>query len=90
MQNASRTTIDPDLAADAWGQVAQICSAVQNQDYTIIDDYVTGLKHHLYMKSRGDLEKVTYQNSWKSKVSGFAARALCFAYSWCLSLPGCV
>ncbi|EZA58247.1 hypothetical protein DMN91_006467 [Ooceraea biroi] len=31
--------------------VVQICSAIQNQDFTIIDDYVTGLKALLYLKS---------------------------------------
>lgn len=31
--------------------VIQICSAIQNQDFTLIDDYVTGLKALLYLKS---------------------------------------
>ncbi|XP_070150339.1 dihydropyrimidine dehydrogenase [NADP(+)] [Polyergus mexicanus] len=31
--------------------VIQICSAIQNQDFTVIDDYVTGLKALLYLKS---------------------------------------
>ncbi len=31
--------------------VLQVCSAVQNQDFTVIDDYITGLKALLYMKS---------------------------------------
>ena len=31
--------------------VCQVCSAVHNQDYTVIDDYITGLKCLLYMKS---------------------------------------
>lgn len=29
----------------------QICSAIQNQDFTLIDDYVTGLKTLLYLKT---------------------------------------
>lgn len=29
--------------------VVQICSAIQNQDFTLIDDYVTGLKTLLYL-----------------------------------------
>lgn len=29
----------------------QICSAIQNQDFTVIDDYVTGLKTLLYLKT---------------------------------------
>ncbi|XP_047122765.1 dihydropyrimidine dehydrogenase [NADP(+)] isoform X1 [Hydra vulgaris] len=35
----------------AGASVVQICSAVQNQDYTVIDDYVSGLKCLLYMSS---------------------------------------
>ncbi|KAL6074278.1 Dihydropyrimidine dehydrogenase [NADP(+)] [Balamuthia mandrillaris] len=35
--------------------VMQICSAVQNQDFSVIQDYITGLKCLLYMKSREDL-----------------------------------
>ncbi|XP_060818613.1 dihydropyrimidine dehydrogenase [NADP(+)] [Bombus pascuorum] len=31
--------------------ILQVCSAVQNQDFTLIDDYVTGLKALLYLKS---------------------------------------
>ncbi|XP_023949076.2 dihydropyrimidine dehydrogenase [NADP(+)] isoform X2 [Bicyclus anynana] len=33
--------------------VVQVCSAVQNQDFTLIDDYVTGLKALLYVRSLG-------------------------------------
>lgn len=29
----------------------QICSAVQNQDFTVVQDYITGLKALLYLKS---------------------------------------
>jgi dihydropyrimidine dehydrogenase (NADP+) len=31
--------------------VLQVCSAVQNQDFTVIDDYISGLKTLLFMKS---------------------------------------
>ncbi|XP_026324692.1 dihydropyrimidine dehydrogenase [NADP(+)] [Hyposmocoma kahamanoa] len=31
--------------------VVQICSAVQNQDFTLVEDYITGLKALLYLKS---------------------------------------
>ncbi|XP_031556809.1 dihydropyrimidine dehydrogenase [NADP(+)]-like [Actinia tenebrosa] len=31
--------------------VVQVCSAVQNQDFTVVDDYILGLKCLLYMKS---------------------------------------
>ncbi|ODN03162.1 Dihydropyrimidine dehydrogenase [NADP(+)], partial [Orchesella cincta] len=33
--------------------VVQICSAVQNQDFTVIEDYITGLKALLYLQSLG-------------------------------------
>jgi len=33
----------------------QVCSAIQNQDFTVIDDYLMGLKCHLYMLGRLDL-----------------------------------
>ncbi|ELU18829.1 hypothetical protein CAPTEDRAFT_161594 [Capitella teleta] len=35
----------------AGASVLQVCSAVQNQDYTLIDDYITGLKCLLYLQS---------------------------------------
>uniref|UniRef100_H2YN47 Dihydropyrimidine dehydrogenase [NADP(+)] n=1 Tax=Ciona savignyi TaxID=51511 RepID=H2YN47_CIOSA len=35
----------------AGASVLQVCSAVQNQDFTLIDDYVSGLKTLLYLKS---------------------------------------
>ncbi|XP_064477285.1 dihydropyrimidine dehydrogenase [NADP(+)]-like [Ornithodoros turicata] len=31
--------------------VLQICSSIQNQDFTVIEDYITGLKAVLYMRS---------------------------------------
>ncbi|XP_046440788.1 dihydropyrimidine dehydrogenase [NADP(+)]-like isoform X2 [Daphnia pulex] len=31
--------------------VLQICSSVQNQDFTVVDDYITGLKTLMYLKS---------------------------------------
>lgn len=31
--------------------VLQVCSAVQNQDFTVVDDYITGLKALLYLQS---------------------------------------
>lgn len=30
---------------------SQVGSAVQNQDFTVIEDYITGLKAHLYLQS---------------------------------------
>jgi dihydropyrimidine dehydrogenase (NADP+) len=35
----------------AGASVVQVCSAVQNQDFTVIDDYITGLKTLLYLQS---------------------------------------
>lgn len=35
----------------------QICSAVQNQDFSVIQDYCTGLKALLYLKNRADLRE---------------------------------
>ncbi|BFY99961.1 hypothetical protein BsWGS_03001 [Bradybaena similaris] len=34
----------------AGASVLQVCSAVQNQDFTVIDDYITGLKTLLYLR----------------------------------------
>merc|ERR1719483_440705 len=40
-----------------WGaSVMQVSSAIQNQDFTLVDDYITGLKTLLYMQT---LEGVT-------------------------------
>ena len=36
----------------------QVCSAVQNQDFTVIEDYKTGLKALLY------LNKIKELNNW--------------------------
>ena len=32
--------------------VMQVSSSIQNQDFTVIDDYMTGLKTLLYLKVR--------------------------------------
>lgn len=34
----------------------QVCSAVQNQDLTVVQDYITGLKCLLYMESCKEFE----------------------------------
>lgn len=39
----------------AGASVVQICSAVQNQDFTVVEDYISGLKTHLYLQTRTDL-----------------------------------
>eukprot|EP00039_Didymoeca_costata_P011338 m.158470 g.158470 ORF g.158470 m.158470 type:complete len:1082 (-) comp15137_c0_seq4:107-3352(-) len=45
----------------AGAHAVQVCSAVQNQDFTVINDYNTGLQTLLYLKSRPDLA------SWKGQ-----------------------
>uniref|UniRef100_A0A0N4X0L0 dihydropyrimidine dehydrogenase (NADP(+)) n=1 Tax=Haemonchus placei TaxID=6290 RepID=A0A0N4X0L0_HAEPC len=40
----------------AGASVLQVCSAVQNQDYTVIDDYCTGLRALLYLKGAKTLK----------------------------------
>ncbi|XP_069795164.1 dihydropyrimidine dehydrogenase [NADP(+)]-like isoform X2 [Narcine bancroftii] len=39
----------------------QVCSAIQNQDFTLIDDYCTGLQALLYLKSIEELQ------NWKGQ-----------------------
>jgi dihydropyrimidine dehydrogenase (NADP+) len=36
---------------NAGATLLQVCSAVQNQDFTVIQDYLTGLQSLLYMES---------------------------------------
>lgn len=40
--------------------VMQICSAVQNQDFSVIQDYITGLKALLYLKANPPPEKLSW------------------------------
>ncbi|XP_059839547.1 dihydropyrimidine dehydrogenase [NADP(+)]-like isoform X1 [Hypanus sabinus] len=63
----------------------QVCSAVQNQDYTLIDDYCTGLKALLYLKSIEELQKwdgqspptMTHQKGKPvAKISGIFGKQL--------------
>lgn len=39
----------------AGAMAVQICSAVQNQDFTVVEDYKSGLQALLYLESRPDL-----------------------------------
>lgn len=41
--------------------VLQVCSAVQNQDFTVIEDYITGMKALLYLQSFEEF------NSWEGQ-----------------------
>ncbi|KAL6042569.1 hypothetical protein STEG23_023892, partial [Scotinomys teguina] len=38
-----------------YDQEVKVCSAIQNQDFTVIEDYCTGLKALLYLKSIEEL-----------------------------------
>eukprot|EP01124_Arcella_intermedia_P026121 TRINITY_DN4838_c0_g1_i2.p1 TRINITY_DN4838_c0_g1~~TRINITY_DN4838_c0_g1_i2.p1 ORF type:complete len:1048 (+),score=285.62 TRINITY_DN4838_c0_g1_i2:33-3176(+) len=40
----------------AGAGVVQICSAIHNQEYSVIQDYITGLKTYLYLQARNDLK----------------------------------
>ncbi|KAK6056571.1 4Fe-4S binding domain protein [Cooperia oncophora] len=40
----------------AGASVLQVCSAVQNQDFTVVDDYCTGLRALLYLKGAKSLK----------------------------------
>lgn len=42
--------------ADNCIYISQVCSAIQNQDFTVIDDYCTGLRALLYLKSIEELK----------------------------------
>ncbi|XP_015279277.1 PREDICTED: dihydropyrimidine dehydrogenase [NADP(+)]-like [Gekko japonicus] len=43
--------------------VLQVCSAIQNQDFTVIEDYCTGLKALLYLQSIEELQDWDGQSS---------------------------
>ena len=43
----------------AGASALQVCSAVQNQDYTVVQDYISGLKCLLYMKGMSSLGEMT-------------------------------
>eukprot|EP00657_Telonema_sp_P-1_P008201 TRINITY_DN28951_c0_g1_i1.p2 TRINITY_DN28951_c0_g1~~TRINITY_DN28951_c0_g1_i1.p2 ORF type:complete len:133 (+),score=59.69 TRINITY_DN28951_c0_g1_i1:73-471(+) len=48
--------------------VVQISSAVQNQDLSIVEDYITGLKALLYLGQRKDL----HEHGWVGQNPPFA------------------
>jgi len=52
----------------AGAGVVQICSAIHNQEFTVIQDYITGLKAYLYMQSREDLAQWDGQSPPKPTV----------------------
>ena len=57
----------------AGAHAVQVCSAVQNQDSTVISDYTSGLKALLYVQTREDLQH------WNGKIFQKRRRA-CIAY----------
>ncbi|XP_058819124.1 dihydropyrimidine dehydrogenase [NADP(+)] [Topomyia yanbarensis] len=40
--------------------ILQICSSIQNQDFTVVDDYITGLKALLYLKANPPPESLAW------------------------------
>lgn len=50
--------------------ILQICSAVQNQDFTVVDDYITGLKALLYLATNPPHEALAWdgQSPPKAKI----------------------
>jgi dihydropyrimidine dehydrogenase (NADP+) len=40
----------------AGASVVQVCSAIQNQDFSVVQDYISGLKALLYLQAREDLK----------------------------------
>lgn len=48
--------------------VVQVCSAIQNQDFTVVQDYITGLKAYLYLQTRSDLQDWDGQSPPKGLV----------------------
>ena len=47
--------------------VVQVCSAIHNQDFTLVEDYVTGLKMLLYLQGVSELAKWVGQSPPTSK-----------------------
>jgi len=41
---------------EVGASVFQICSSVHNQEYTVVQDYITGLKCLLYLMAKGDYD----------------------------------
>jgi dihydropyrimidine dehydrogenase (NADP+) len=48
--------------------VVQVCSAIHNQEFTVVQDYISGLKCYLYMQSRIDLQQWDGQSPPKGAV----------------------
>lgn len=48
--------------------VVQICSSIQNQDFTVIEDYIVGLQTLLYLQGRQDLQGWEGQSAPREKA----------------------
>jgi len=57
----------------AGASAVQICSAIQNQDFSVIQDYITGLKTQLYLQGRSDLKGWDGQAPPKPEPKPFSA-----------------
>ena len=55
----------------AGASLLQVGSAVQNQDFTVVDDYLTGLKALLYLKSVSYGRGNNVTNGVNGHVNGF-------------------
>lgn len=60
----------------AGAGVVQICSAIQNQDFTVIEDYITGLKAYLYLQAREDLKGWDAQSPPKSYSVRYSSKIM--------------
>jgi dihydropyrimidine dehydrogenase (NADP+) len=68
-----------DVAAQFFmcgASVVQICSSVQNQDFTVVQDYISGLKTYLYIQSRlEEFPNWEFQSPPRNAVPHTASRA---------------
>lgn len=46
----------------AGAPLLQVCTAVMNQDFTVVDDFISGLKTLLYLQGRKDLKEWDFQS----------------------------
>jgi len=55
----------------AGAPLLQVCTAVMNQDFSVIDDFVSGLKTLLYLQGRKDLKNWDFQNPHYTEDKAF-------------------
>lgn len=51
----------------------QVCTAVMNQDFTVVDDFISGLKTLLYLRGRKDLKGWDFQSPHYTEDRAFRA-----------------